>query len=73
MWIEIVSTSVSNPSPPSFICGETCSNVDSHCVHNASIRVVPHLPPSGHRWGHGWEFHVVNDLACGAKCAFKWH
>ena len=41
--------------------------------YNAPIKVMPHLPPSGHRWAHGWGFDhlVVYDPACGAKSAIK--
>ena len=42
-------------------------------VHNVPIKVIPHLPPSGHRWGHGWGYDhlIVNDPARGAKLTIK--
>ena len=44
-------------------------------AYYAPIKVRPHLPPSGHRWGHGWGFdnHAVNDPTFGPKSEFKCH
>ena len=47
----------------------------SFANHNAPVKVRPHLPPSGHRWGLRWGFdhHAINDPASGAKLKIKCH
>ena len=51
------------------IDGDVCT-----CNNYAPIEVRPHLPPSGHRRGHGRGFDhlAVNDPACGVKSSFKY-
>ena len=36
-------------------------------AHYAPIKVMPHLPPSGYRWGHGWGFDHLLSMILGMQ------